>query len=119
MRASVVEKSSKSRVPESSPLHTITSTPAGSWAMSRAKRAWIEIMRALSIASTGRLGSTGVYEGGVQSSTTMRVAPASMARFMGTLLTTPPSTYLSPSISTGGKMAGTAEEANTASTADP
>ena len=43
--------------------------------MSRAKRAWMEIMRALSIASTGRLGSTGVYQGGVQSSTTIRGGP--------------------------------------------
>jgi hypothetical protein len=55
-----VEKSSKSRVPPSLPLQTITSTPGGSWAMSRLKRAWMEINRALSMASTGRLGEVGV-----------------------------------------------------------
>jgi len=60
MSASVVEKSSKSRVELSSPVHTMTSTPGGSWAMSRAKRAWMEIIRALNMASTGRLGRTGV-----------------------------------------------------------
>jgi hypothetical protein len=57
--------------------------------------------------------------GGEHRSTTMRVAPASIARWIGTLSTTPPSMYRSPSISTGGKMAGMAEEARMASTAGP
>ena len=39
-----------------------------------------------------------------------------MARLIGTLSTTPPSTKRSPSISTEGKMAGTAAEARIAST---
>jgi len=60
MSASVVEKSSKSRSSPSLPLHTMTSTPSGSWARSRAKRAWMEIKRALSMASTGRRGDAGV-----------------------------------------------------------
>jgi hypothetical protein len=115
----VVEKSSKSRVASSFPLHTMTSMPGGSWAMSRANRAWMEINRALSMASTGRRGDAGVNEGGAQRSTTILVAPPSTARRMGTLLTTPPSMKRSSSISTGGKMAGTAEEARTASTAGP
>jgi hypothetical protein len=59
MRDSVVEKSSKSRVAPSLPVQTMTSTPGGSWAMSRAKRAWMEIIRALNMASTGRLGDAG------------------------------------------------------------
>ena len=60
MSDSVVEKSSKSRVPAALPLQTMTSTPGGSWAISRAKRAWMEMNRALSMASTGRLGDAGV-----------------------------------------------------------
>ena len=42
-----------------------------------------------------------------------------MARLIGTLLTTPPSTSTSPSMMTGGKMEGIAEDARTASTAGP
>jgi hypothetical protein len=38
---------------------------------------------------------------------------------MGTLLTTPPSMNRSPSISIGGKMAGMAVEASTASATGP
>jgi hypothetical protein len=38
----------------------MTSTPAGICDISRAKREWMEIRRALSIASTGRLGDAGV-----------------------------------------------------------
>jgi len=49
----------------------------------------------------------------------MRVAPAASARLIGTLLTTPPSTRVSPSITTGGKMAGMAAEASSASTTGP
>ena len=60
MSASVVEKSSKSRFPPSTPLHRMTSTPGGSWAISRPNRAWMEMRSALSMASTGRLGSWGV-----------------------------------------------------------
>jgi len=71
------------------------------------------------MASTGRRVVTGVYSGGAQSSTTIRVAPLSMARRTGTLFTTAPSMYRSPSISTGGKRVGMAEEARTASTAGP
>ena len=43
----------------------------------------------------------------------------SRARLIGTLLTTPPSTSTSPSMVTGGKMDGMAEEARMASTAGP
>ncbi len=68
---------------------------------------------------TGRFDGWGVTMGGEHRSTTMRVAPASMARWMGTLSTTPPSMYRSPSTSTGGKMAGMAAEARMASTAGP
>ncbi len=60
MSDSVVEKSSKSRKPSALPVQTMTSTPAGSWAISRAKRAWMEINSALSMASTGRRGDAGV-----------------------------------------------------------
>ncbi len=119
MSDSVVEKSSKSRDTPSFPTHRMTSTPGGSWAMSRAKRAWTEIISALTIASTGRFGWIGVKTGGAQSSTTILVAPASIARRMGTLLTTPPSMKRSSPISTGGKMAGIAMEASTASMAGP
>jgi hypothetical protein len=56
---------------------------------------------------------------GPHRSTTIRVAPESMARRMGTLLTTPPSMNRSPSISTGAKRAGMAVEASTASATDP
>ena len=42
-----------------------------------------------------------------------------MARLIGTLFTTPPSTSTSPSIVTGGKMEGMADEARIASTAGP
>ena len=49
----------------------------------------------------------------------MRSHPAAMARLIGTLLTTPPSTSTSPSMMTGGKMDGMAEEARMASTAGP
>jgi hypothetical protein len=57
--------------------------------------------------------------GGPHRSTTIRVAPDSIALLTGTLLTTPPSMNRSPSISTGGKIAGTAVDASTASMADP
>ncbi len=102
MNCSVVEKSSKSRVVLSGPTHRMTSTPAGSSAMSLGKREWMAIRRALRMASAGRLGWAGVKVGGAQSSTTIREAPASMARPIGTLSTTPPSMNRSPSISTGG-----------------
>jgi hypothetical protein len=102
MSAGVVEKSSNSRVASSVPLHTMTSTPAGSWVISRTNRAWMEMSRALSMASTGRRGVSGVWTGGAHSSTTILAAPESMARRMGPLLTTPPSMNRSPSISTGG-----------------
>ena len=49
----------------------------------------------------------------------MRSHPAARARLIGTLLTTPPSTSTSPSIVTGGKMDGMADEARMASTAGP
>ena len=56
MSDSVVEKSSKSRVPSALPVQTMTSTPGGSCAISRAKREWMEMNSAFSIASTGRRG---------------------------------------------------------------
>ncbi len=87
--------------------------------MSRANRAWMEINRAFSRASTGRRVGTGEYPGGAQSSTTIRVAPLSMARRSGTLFTTAPSMKRSPSISTGGNKVGMAEDARIASTAGP
>jgi hypothetical protein len=117
--ASVVEKSSNSRVLLSLPLHTITSTPAGSCAISRANLAWMEMRRASSIASTGRRVGTGEYSGGPHSRTTILVAPQSMARRTGTLSTTAPSMNRSPSMSIGGKMVGMAEDARIASTAGP
>ncbi len=49
----------------------------------------------------------------------MRSQPAPIAWLIGTLLTTPPSTSMSPSMMTGGKMEGMAEEARMASTAGP
>ncbi len=49
----------------------------------------------------------------------MRSHPAVRARLIGTLLTTPPSTSTSPSIVTGGKIDGMAEDAMMASTAGP
>ncbi len=49
----------------------------------------------------------------------MRSHPAETARLIGTLFTTPPSTSMSPSIVTGGKIDGMAEEARMASTAGP
>ena len=87
----MVEKSSKSRVAPSGPAQRMTSTPSGRWAMSRTKRAWMAMRRALTIPSTGRFDGWGVTMGGEHRRTTMRVAPASMARWIGTLSTTPPS----------------------------
>ena len=49
----------------------------------------------------------------------MRSHPAWSARLIGTLLTTPPSISISPSMVTGGKMDGMAEDARMASTAGP
>jgi hypothetical protein len=91
MSDSVAEKSSKSFVSLALPAKTRTSTPSGRLARSRANREWIERKKALRSASTGRFGVLGVYTGGPQRSTTIRVAPESIARRSGTLSTTPPS----------------------------